>query len=102
MSTLVRDNPEAGHYEIQVDGAHAGLTAYKLGEHEISFVHTEVDDAYAGQGLAKVLVTEALDDVRKRGLAVLPYCPYVRGFIAKNPDYLDLVPEDRRAEFDLA
>lgn len=101
MSRLVRDVPEAGHYEIQVDGKHAGLTAYRLGQDEIAFVHTEVDDAYAGQGLAKILVTEALDDVRKRGLAVLPYCPFVRGFIAKNADYLDLVPEDRRAEFGL-
>ncbi len=39
--------------------------------------------------------------MRDRGLAVLPDCPFVRGWIAKHPDYADLVPADRRADYDL-
>lgn len=97
----VRDNPTEHRYEIHVDGALAGFTVYESGDTFLAFVHTEVDDAYAGQGLAKVLVTETLDDVRKRGLAVLPFCPYVRAFIGKNPEYVDLVPESERARFGL-
>ncbi len=98
----VRDNPAEHRYEIHVDGALAGFTVYEPAEGLLAFVHTEIDDAYAGQGLAKILVTQTLDDVRARGLAVLPFCPYVRGFIQKNRDYVDLVPEDQRARFDLA
>jgi predicted GNAT family acetyltransferase len=97
----VRDNPSEHRYEIHVDGALAGFTVYEPGESFLAFVHTEIDDAYAGQGLAKVLVTETLDDVRKRELAVLPFCPYVRSFISKNPEYVDLVPESERAKFGL-
>lgn len=99
--TVVRDNPAEHRYEIHVDGALAGFTVYQPGDGLLAFVHTEIDDAYAGQGLAKVLVGATLDDVRARGLAVLPFCPFVRGFIAKNADYLDLVPQDERARFEL-
>jgi uncharacterized protein len=101
MSTTVSDNPEAERFEITVDGKLAGIAQYKLARDRIAFVHAEVDDEFEGQGLAKVLVTHALDEVRGRGLGVLPFCPYVRRFISKNPDYLDLVPEGDRERFDL-
>jgi predicted GNAT family acetyltransferase len=95
---------EARHrYEIRVDGETAGFAEYhrRGGGPTISFTHTVVDDAHAGQGLAGRLARAALDDARARGLAVLPFCPFVRGWIAKHPDYVDLVPEDRRGEFEL-
>ena len=93
---------EARHrYEIRVDGETAGYAEYHRRGPAISFTHTLVDDAHAGQGLAGRLARAALDDARARGLAVLPFCPFVRGWIAKHPDYVDLVPQDRRAEFEL-
>jgi predicted GNAT family acetyltransferase len=101
MSTTVRDNREAERFEISVDGKLAGFSEYRLARDRIAFTHTEVFDEFEGQGLAKVLVTHALDDVRGRGLGVLPFCPYVRKFISKNPAYLDLVPERDRKRFDL-
>jgi len=101
MTTTVRDNPEADRFEISVDGKLAGFAAYKLARDRIAFTHTEVDDEFEGQGLAKMLVTHALDDVRGRGLGVLPFCPYVRKFIAKDPSYLDLVPSGDRERFGL-
>ncbi|TCJ28620.1 GNAT family N-acetyltransferase [Nocardioides jejuensis] len=99
---VVRDNPAEHRYEIHVDGSLAGFTVYEPHEGLLAFVHTEIDEAYAGQGLAKILIRETLDDVRARGLVLLPFCPFVRGFIQKNRDYVDLVPEDQRARFDLA
>lgn len=48
------------------------------------------------------LVTEELDDARRRGLAGLPFCPYVRQVIASGPEqYLDLVPPRNRERFKL-
>lgn len=32
---------------------------------------------------------------------MLPYCPFVKAFIAKHEEYLDLVPEAKRARFGL-
>ena len=60
-----------------------------------------IDDAFAGKGLASTLIKHALNDARGAGVAVLPQCPFVKGYIEKHPEYLDLVPEDRRAHFGL-
>ncbi|SFS79889.1 GNAT family N-acetyltransferase [Saccharopolyspora flava] len=97
----VKDNPDANRFEIRVDGALAGFAEYKLKPGQISFTHTEIGEEFSGQGLAGKLVRAALDEVRGRELAVLPFCPYVRGWIGKHPDYLDLVPAERRADFEL-
>lgn len=102
MSTVIRDNPEQRRYEILVDDRLAGFSEYKIGRDRIAFLHTEVLDEFAGRGLARRLVDEELGDSRRRGMAVLPFCPYVRRVIAQNPDrYLDLVPASQRARFDL-
>ena len=62
---------------------------------------TEVEPGFEGGGLAGRLARYSLDDARKRQLAVLPFCLYVQSWIKRHPEYADLVPQDRRAEFDL-
>ena len=96
---VVTDNPAESRFEIYVGGERAGLMRYQLHGQLISLIHTEVDDQFQGMGLASKLARGVLDQVRARGLAVLPYCPYVKSWVAKHPDYGDLVPADRRAEF---
>ncbi len=83
------------------DGERAGFVIYRLEPERIALLHTEVDDAFEGQGIGGALISGALDDARARGLAVLPFCPFVRGYISKHPEYLDLVPEDERERFEL-
>jgi len=41
-------------------------------------------------------------NARRDGLSVLPFCPFVRGYIARHPEDVELVPADLRAHFDLA
>lgn len=102
MSTAVRDNPAESRYEIHDDGRLAGFSAYRLTGHRIAFTHTETLPEFRSRGLAGQLVAGELDDARRRGLAVLPFCPYVRKVIARHADaYLDLVPERDRARFGL-
>ena len=48
--------------------------------------NTEVADRFQGMGLASKLARGVLDEARARGLAVLPYCPYIKSWIAKHPD----------------
>ena len=64
MSVTVVDAPERSRYEISVDGALAGFAVYRLAPGRVIFVHTEIDDAYAGHGLGGKLARAALDDVR--------------------------------------
>lgn len=100
MATVV-DNVQQHRYEVVHDGALAGFAEYRRSTGSILFTHTVIDDAFAGKGLASTLVKHALNDARAAGDAVLPQCPFVKGYIEKHPEYLDLVPEDRRAHFGL-
>ncbi len=99
MELKVADDPGKARYEITADGELAGFVTYELGDGVINLVHTETDDKFRGHGIAGQLVQATLDSARDRHLAVLPTCPYVRRWLGEHPDYLELVPAGRRAEF---
>ena len=101
MELVVADNPDKSRYEVTAGGELAGFINYHLSEHGIAFTHAETDPRFRGKGIAGRLVQSVLDDAAARGLAVLPFCPYVRGWLAEHAEYVKLVPEDRRAEFGL-
>jgi len=92
---------EGSRFEIRVDRETAGFAAYHRRPGVIAFVHTEIDPRFEGQGLASQLIKTALSRARAEGAAVLPFCPFVRSYIAGHSDYLDLVQSDMRAEFQL-
>ncbi|GAA1176032.1 N-acetyltransferase [Streptomyces hebeiensis] len=77
-------------YEILVDGQRAGLTEYRDLAVQRVFFHTEIDEAFAGQGLAPQLVREALADVRASGMRIVPVCPYVAKFLKRHDEFADI------------
>lgn len=91
VSPEVKKVAERSHFEIAVDGEHAGLVQYVEDAGQRIFIHTEVDDKFAGQGLAGTLVRGALDATRAEGLRIAATCPYVTKFLAKNHDWDDVV-----------
>jgi predicted GNAT family acetyltransferase len=97
----VREAPAKHRFEIWVGDTLAGFTVYRAAGDRYTFVHTEIDDAFGGRGLASVLIKDTLDDMRSRGISVLPQCPFVRRYVSRHPEYLDLVPAADRATYDL-
>jgi len=53
--------------------------------------HTETPPQVRGRGIASRLVAGVLELVRARGLKVVPRCPFVRTYLAKHPEFHDLV-----------
>jgi predicted GNAT family acetyltransferase len=96
---VVRHAPDRDRYELVdpergADGEVIGHTDYRelTSDGAVThrdFLHTEVDDAYGGRGLASVLVAEALEDVRAAGLRIVPHCPYVAGWLRKHEGRFD-------------
>ncbi|GAB3769748.1 hypothetical protein FB382_001459 [Nocardioides ginsengisegetis] len=85
-------NESESRYEAYVGGELAGFAEYEIDDERIVFTHTEVADAFEGQGVAGQLARTALDDVRASGkYRVVPRCPYIKKWIDKHPDYQDLV-----------
>ncbi len=101
MDVEVTDNPDKARFEIVADGELAGFAQYHLRDGVIAFTHTQTDDRFRGHGLAGRLVQASLDESRARHLVVLPYCPFVRSWIAEHREYADLIPDGRREQFDL-
>lgn len=97
----VVDAPERSRFEVRVEGEVAGYAEYRRRPGLIAFIHTVIDPRFEGQGLASQLVRMALAEARSDDLAVLPFCPFVRGYLARHGEYVDLVPDGMRAKFDL-
>jgi len=88
----VTDNPEELRYELRDDGELAGEIRYRRVPGGLALVHTEVEPKR--KGLGTELVRGALDDLRARGLKVVPVCPFVGAYIRRHPEYADLVTAD--------
>jgi len=87
---VVTHAPDLHRYEIRVDGELAGFTQYLDRDAQRVFYHTEVDEAFAGQGLASVLVRQALTETREAGRRVVPVCPYVAKFVQRHEEFADV------------
>lgn len=101
MAIRVTDNQDSSRFEIFDDEELAGFAEYHRYGTELAFIHTEIDPKFGGRGLGGKLAQSALDTAREQGLAVLPYCPFIRGWITKHPDYAELVPAAQRDRFGL-
>jgi predicted GNAT family acetyltransferase len=90
MDVTVADVAEHHRFEARTaDGTLAGLAAYQLNGGAITFTHTETEPAFEGQGVAAQLVRFALRDARRRGLQIVPVCPYVAAYLKRHPDVFD-------------
>ena len=87
---MVRDNAEEHRYEAGVPGGLAFIT-YRDKPGARVLVHTEVPEEAEGHGIGDALVRGALDDLRARGLKLVPLCPFVAAWLERHPDYGDLV-----------
>jgi uncharacterized protein len=93
-SIKVQDNAGKLRYELLLDDEVAGVILYRLATGAIALIHTDIPPSLEGRGLGARLVAGALDDIRARGLRVIPICPFVRSYIRRHPDYADLVVMD--------
>jgi predicted GNAT family acetyltransferase len=87
--TEVIKNEALNRFELHV-GDEVAFLRYAEEPGRIHLIHTEVPDKLSGQGIGGRLAAFALDYARARGFTVVPSCPFVRGFIERNPEYADL------------
>jgi predicted GNAT family acetyltransferase len=91
LAATVRDNEAAHRYELLVDEERIGELIYRARDGVVTLIHTEVAPEFEGYGLGEQLVAYTLDDVRARGLRIVPLCPFVAAYLRRHPEYDDLV-----------
>jgi uncharacterized protein len=90
MPSPIRDNAARSRFELETDGVIVFMN-YRIAGNVISLDHTETPLAARGRGLASRLVAGVLDEVRSRGLKIVPRCPFVRAYVERHPQYRDLL-----------
>jgi uncharacterized protein len=92
MSDLrVTDNSTEHRYELWAGEQLAGFAVYRATPDNVVIVHTEIEPDFRGQALGDTLAAGALDDVRRQHKSVTPLCEFMAAYIARHPDYSDLV-----------
>jgi uncharacterized protein len=85
--TRVVRNDDEHRYELWSGDTLAGFGEYREHGDRTVFTHTEIDKAFGGQGLGKVLAGEALDDAVRRGRVIVPICPFIADYLRKHDEY---------------
>jgi len=80
----------SGRFEIERDGEVAYLE-YTVSPGVLELIHTEVPEKLRGKGLAASLAENGLQYARENKLKVDVICPLVQEFVAKHPEYSDLL-----------
>ena len=88
----LEDTGSKGRYFLRSpDGALAEMTFSKVGEHRIIIDHTDVPDAFRGQGIGVKLVTRAVEDARASGKKIIPLCPFANAQFRRHAEWADVV-----------
>jgi predicted GNAT family acetyltransferase len=90
-AVVLEENDAKGRYVYRANGAEAEMTFSKAGEHLVIIDHTEVPDAFRGQGIGLRLVTRAVEDARAAGKKVIPLCPFANAQFRRHPEWADVL-----------
>ncbi|MFE1251000.1 GNAT family N-acetyltransferase [Streptomyces sp. NPDC058735] len=85
----IRDDRAAGRLEAVADGEVVGRIEYFVldsPERALVPVHTIVEPAHEGQGIAGSLAREFYGVAAREDRAVAPLCPYVAQWAERHPD----------------
>jgi predicted GNAT family acetyltransferase len=81
-------NPSEERWQV-TRGDDVAFLSYMRHEQLLYLTHTEVPNAFRGEGLGRHLVHAAMDFARAEALTVVPFCPFARKYL-----------EQHRAEYD--
>jgi uncharacterized protein len=92
MSITVQENPDAHRYEaVDEAGVVAGFVEYVDHRDSRLLFHTEVNDAFEGQGVGSSLARESIEQSLSAGRRVETSCPFLKKWVEKHEEYGDKV-----------
>ncbi len=88
MDITHKTTPEGGIFRAEEDGQRTGYLSYEWADDTVfAIMHTVVDKAYQGRGIAKALLDAAVAFARENGYKVRPVCPYAETVFNRDPSY---------------
>lgn len=94
MPIVIENNREQFQYQIFKAGELAGYVQYSMSGNEMWLRYTSMKRRFKSAVLADILMRHVLMDAHSSRLAVLPFCPALRTFIAEHTEFSSLVPAE--------
>lgn len=92
-SNLFIDNTDKKQFELEADG-HIARIEYIIMANKILLTHTEVPAELEGKGIGSKIVKLAFEEIEKRGLKLIPLCPFVAKYLTKHPEWKKILADD--------
>ena len=86
----VVEKPDRNRFELALDGGTA-LVAYRREGDRLVLIHTEVPEELSGQGIGSRLARGVFELIRESGRKAVVRCPFLQAWLAKHPEYDDIV-----------
>lgn len=86
------DDKKNGAFVVLDGEKKAGEMTYVwAGDDKMIIDHTEVDEAYGGQGLGKKALLALVEWIRNNNIKVIPLCPFAKAQFDKNQEIKDVL-----------
>ncbi len=89
MSYTLIHNKDESKYEYHIDTYIAYIT-YDIRNSNMHLTHTVVPKELSGKGLAKTLLEDVLQEIKKENKKAVAECSYIVKYQEKNQDMSDL------------
>lgn len=91
MSLEVKENPQQHRFELPIGDGVLAAAYYRPEDGRVALIHTEVPAEFSGQGVASQLAGGVFELLRKTNRKAILHCPFMVRFLAKHPEYADIV-----------
>ena len=86
----ILNNTENLRFETKL-GKELAIIDYRWNNGDMVFMHTFVPPEGQGKGIAAKMAKHALDFVKNNNLKAKLYCPYMIGYVERNPEYKKII-----------
>ncbi|MDO5639150.1 MAG: GNAT family N-acetyltransferase [Neisseria sp.] len=92
MNITQQDDGKHGAFLAESNGAQAGEMTYTwAGDKMFIIDHTDVDEAFKGQGVGRKLLDAAVAFARAKSIKILPLCPFAKSVFDKDASIRDVL-----------
>ena len=92
MEITHKNSAESGFFIAEENGARMGYLSYEWASETVfAIMHTVVEEAFRGQGVAPGLLNAAVSYARENGYRIRPVCPYAEKVFQRDESYKDIL-----------
>lgn len=91
MEITHKNSAESGFFIAEENGTRMGYLSYEWASETVfAIMHTVVEEAFRGQGVAPTLLNAAVSFARENGYKIRPVCPYAEKVFLRDEGYKDV------------